>query len=66
MLHVDKNEIVTGGLGDAGDVAGARDAHIEAERDLAGLHPLLDRVRQHVVAGRGHFHPLFSSVRCRE
>ena len=44
MLYVDKDEIVTGGLGDPGDVAGARDRTLRPSaaspafiRSLTGL-----------------------------
>jgi hypothetical protein len=66
VLHVDKDVIVPGGLGDPGDVAGARDAHIEAKRHLAGCHPFLDRVCQRGAVACGHFHPLLSWLRCRD
>jgi hypothetical protein len=44
MLRVDEDEIVAGGLGDPGDVAGAPEPHVEAKGRVAGLHALLHRV----------------------
>ncbi len=58
MLAIDEDEIVPRRLGDAGDIARAREPHRHAERDLAGLHARLDRIdqllrlRRHDLASR--------------
>ena len=46
MLAIDEDEVVPGRLGDPRDIAGAREPHRHAERDLAGLHARLDRIHQ--------------------
>jgi hypothetical protein len=46
MLCVDEDEVMTGGLGDAGYVGRPAEAHIYPERHVAGLHP-----RPHIVGG---------------
>jgi hypothetical protein len=46
MLAIDENEIMPSRLRDAGDIAGARQLHRHAERDLPGLHARFDRVDQ--------------------
>src|SRR6202171_6007596 len=53
MLAIDEKEVVASGLGDARDVAGAPQPHRHAERDPAGLHALLDRVRELVRVRHG-------------
>ena len=52
VLHVDEQEIVTGGLGNTRHVTGACDADIHTQRDLARRHQSLDRVfvRRHRYA----------------
>ena len=45
VLAVDENEIVPAGLGNARDIDRAHRAHVHAERDLAGLEKLLERIR---------------------
>ena len=53
MLAVDEHEIVTGGLGDARDVAGARNTRNHAERNFVGLEEFFNRIFQnHCI---GHF-----------
>ena len=52
MLAVDEDEIMPGRLGDARDIAGARQPHRHAERNLPGLHARLDRVHEPVRVRR--------------
>ena len=59
MLPVDEDEIVPGGLGDARDVARARQPHDHAERDVARAHALFDGVLDFVGLER------ITPLRCR-
>ena len=52
MLAVDKDEVVPCRLGNAGDIARARQPHRHAERDIACLHACLDRVNKPVRVRR--------------
>jgi hypothetical protein len=46
VLGVHENEIVAGRLGDAGDVARARKARQQAQRNFPGLEYFLQRMRR--------------------
>ena len=51
MLPVDEDEVVPGGLGDAGDIARARQPHDHAERHITRAHAFDDRVFQFCCSG---------------
>ena len=63
MLAVDKDEVVAGRFGDAGDVAGSRKAHRHAERGAAGLHALTDWVCKFSCIRHDVLHNLFLEAR---
>src|SRR5438445_693519 len=46
VLAVDEDEVVAARLRDACDIARAREAHVHAERHLAGFHHLFQRIRE--------------------
>src|ERR1700722_17849865 len=48
MPAIEKKEILPGRFGDAGNGARASKPHRHAERDIAGLQPLLDRMGEFV------------------
>jgi hypothetical protein len=53
MLTIDKNKVVPGRLGNAGDIAGTPEPHRHSERNIAGLHARLHRVDES-IRGRRH------------
>ena len=62
MLAVDEDEVVAARLGDARDIAGARQADVHSERHLAGLHHLFQGIRQDRRVGNQGA-PLFGLIR---